>query len=118
MTAADTPGREEMLALADEYEAGLKKCAASGYEEYGADFQRKHQMIIDAIRLAAKPADEGVLTALVDARPYLASAFKRSQHAFDKAALEQVDDAIRALSSTGEPKRDKSYLPFWGTSEP
>lgn len=56
---AVTPSREALLALASEYEAGLKKCAASGYEEYGPDFQRKHQMVIDALRLAAKPADEG-----------------------------------------------------------
>jgi hypothetical protein len=46
---------QELLALADEYEAGLKKCASSGYEEYGADFQKRHRMVIDALRASAQP---------------------------------------------------------------
>jgi hypothetical protein len=46
---------EEMLALAAEYEAGTKKCVASGYEEFGPEWQRKRQLLIDALR---RPAQE------------------------------------------------------------
>lgn len=49
------PTAQELLALADEYEVGLKKCVASGYAEYGPDFQRRHQMVIDALRTTAAP---------------------------------------------------------------
>src|SRR5260370_42059188 len=43
----------ELEDLADEYEAGLRKCIASGYEEYGPYFQRRQQLIIDSLRFAA-----------------------------------------------------------------
>lgn len=55
--------REEMLTLADEYEAGTKKAAATGYEEFGADFQHKRQLIIDALRLAALTSEQSGPTA-------------------------------------------------------
>jgi hypothetical protein len=64
------PANAELLALADEYEDGLKKCAGSGYEEYGPGFQRRQQMIIDALRfsaLRASPRSDEVRAALRDA---------------------------------------------------
>lgn len=59
-----------------------------------------------------------------DFNPYFAG----SQRSHEAARLSQAKDDIlelfaeierlRALSTAGEPKRDKSHLPFWGTSEP
>ena len=46
-------GTNELRQLADEYEAGLQKMVASGYEEFGPDVQRKHRMVIDALRYQA-----------------------------------------------------------------
>jgi hypothetical protein len=43
----------ELDALADEYQAGLEKCVASGYEEYGPDFQRRQKMVIASLRAAS-----------------------------------------------------------------
>lgn len=47
-------GTVELLALADEYEAGVNKMRASGYEEYGPSVLRKHQLTIDALRFQAR----------------------------------------------------------------
>ncbi len=49
-----TNPNDEIAALADEYEAGTNKALASGYEEYGPDFKRKRQIVIDALRLYAR----------------------------------------------------------------
>jgi len=43
----------EFTALAAEYEAGLIKMTASGYEKFGMDMQRRHRMVIAALRTAA-----------------------------------------------------------------
>ena len=53
MSLQPTPTSAEFDALADEYQTGLEKCAASGYEEYGPNFQRRHQMVIAALRAAS-----------------------------------------------------------------
>lgn len=53
MQLQPTPTSAEFDTLADEYQAGLEKCIESGYDEYGPDFQRRHQMIILALRGAA-----------------------------------------------------------------
>lgn len=47
--------RSELLALADEFQAGTDKCMASGYEEYGPEFFRKRQLIVTALRATATP---------------------------------------------------------------
>lgn len=47
------PTSAEFDALAKEYQAGLEKCMASGYEEFGPDFQRRQQMIVAALRAAS-----------------------------------------------------------------
>lgn len=44
---------KELLALADEFEAGTAKALATGYEEYGPQFQRKRKLVVDALRYAA-----------------------------------------------------------------
>lgn len=60
MTAADTPSREELLALADEVK---RECSFFiGSNERGDLFAR----IEKALRLAAKPADDGVREATIE----------------------------------------------------
>lgn len=49
------PPLAEFAALADEYQAGLDKMIASGYEEFGPDVQRRHKMVITALRAYAMP---------------------------------------------------------------
>lgn len=44
------PAPAEFAALADEYQAGLDKCAATGYEEYGPDFRIRQRMVVTALR--------------------------------------------------------------------
>jgi hypothetical protein len=53
MTDRSSSGSHGLRQLADEYEAGLQKMVASGYEEFGPDVQRKHRMVIDALRYQA-----------------------------------------------------------------
>lgn len=43
----------EFDALADEYLAGLNKCLARGYEEFGEKFVRDRKMVIAALRAAS-----------------------------------------------------------------
>lgn len=47
------PTAPEFTALADEYQAGLDKAIASGYEEFGEEFRRRHGMVIVALRYYA-----------------------------------------------------------------
>lgn len=49
VTFTDETGNQERLALADEYERGLKKMEAAGYEEF-LDVIPKHKLIIAALR--------------------------------------------------------------------
>lgn len=52
---------------------------------------------IDTLRSAPVSAPAtSMRIALVDARPYVESAYEKSHHAYDKAALEQIDDALCA----------------------
>lgn len=54
MTTSD--GRDaELLAMADEFEAGTAKAIATGYEEFGPEFQRKRKLLVDALRSVALP---------------------------------------------------------------
>jgi hypothetical protein len=55
MTAPMTE-REELLALANEYEAGLNRALSSGYEEFGPTWARRQRLVIDALRGAAQGA--------------------------------------------------------------
>lgn len=44
----------EFNSLADEFQAGLDKCVASGYEEFtSVDFLRQRKMVIAALRAAS-----------------------------------------------------------------
>lgn len=47
------PTDAEINALADEYQRGLEKMIASGYEEFGPTVQRRHAIIIEALRAYA-----------------------------------------------------------------
>lgn len=47
------PTLDDYGALADEYQRGLNKMIASGYEEFGPDIQRQHKMVITALRAYA-----------------------------------------------------------------
>ena len=44
------PTAGEFAALADDYQRGLDKMISSGYEEFGFTAQRKHGMVITALR--------------------------------------------------------------------
>jgi hypothetical protein len=43
----------EFKALAEAYQAGLEKCVASGYEEFGPEFQRERKMVVAALLAAS-----------------------------------------------------------------
>lgn len=59
MSALLTPSEgEAMLALANEYERGLKKMLASGYEEFGAEVIENHRLVINALRASAQVATD------------------------------------------------------------
>jgi hypothetical protein len=99
--------REELLALADEYETGLQKCVASGYEEYGPDFQERQQMIIDALRYYARmhsPADSASIKEILslyffNGEPGDRTAINEAAIALQRKSLSQVselDDASNA----------------------
>jgi hypothetical protein len=62
---------KELLALADDYAAGLQKMIESGYEEFGPRVQRYHRLIIDALRLSARQqaSAEEVAQAIFDGAP-------------------------------------------------
>lgn len=47
------PTAVDFAALADEYQHGLDKMIASGYEEFGSYSQRRHGMVITALRAYA-----------------------------------------------------------------
>lgn len=53
------PGSAELLALAVDYETGLQRMVASGYEEFSPDVKRNHQMVIDALRFRARAVAQG-----------------------------------------------------------
>ena len=50
--------RDELVKLADAYEAGTAKCVASGYEEFGPAFQRERDLIVTALRRLASSEGE------------------------------------------------------------
>lgn len=50
---------DELVKLADAYEAGTAKCVASGYEEFGPAFQRERALVATALRRLAS-SDGGV----------------------------------------------------------
>lgn len=102
---------EECASVKIEADIETEAQATCAFQEgYVVGFQDAHFRFCKAIRglsnegcaEGAKPADEKMREALKDARFYVEDAYKRSHHAYDKAALEQIDDA---LSTTGEPKR-------------
>lgn len=64
MTATAAPGREELLALADEEAA-----ARARYHETDAVLIRESEVREYALRFAAKPSDEGVRKALFKREP-------------------------------------------------
>lgn len=115
MTAV-TPGREELLALADEMEAALKKHRSADSPEImvrahaalGSLFYGHIQPIIDGLRLAAKPADDGVREATIE------ECAKIAERAANRCVREQIPgdsvatfcaQQIRALSTPGAPKQ-------------
>lgn len=61
LRAMDRPqcsaGRVDALALADEYETGMNRALASGYEEFGPLWESQHRLVIKALRSfgAAQP---------------------------------------------------------------
>ena len=46
--------QEEMLAIANDYELGMNRALASGYEEFGPTWERQHRLIIAALRRGAQ----------------------------------------------------------------
>jgi hypothetical protein len=48
--------QEEILAIANDYEAGLKRALASGYEEFGPTWERRQRFIIAALHRYAQRA--------------------------------------------------------------
>jgi hypothetical protein len=53
-----TASNEELLALADEFDAGTAKALASGYMEFDENFVREREMISSALRHAAQSGGE------------------------------------------------------------
>ena len=51
------PDAAELLAIADDYEAGLNRALASGYEEFGPTWERRQRLIIKALRATASVGD-------------------------------------------------------------
>jgi hypothetical protein len=50
--------QEEILAIANDYEAGLKRALASGYEEFGPTWERRQRFIIAALHRYAQGAPD------------------------------------------------------------
>ncbi len=122
MTAAATPSRDSILSLLDLFESKIAHIDID---------PRRRAIITFALRLAAKPAEDGVREALSQRLRDAAQTAqnddlseprseKRQRHIIRiEAMLDAAEYLIEtvALSTAGEPKR-KSHLPFWGTSEP
>jgi hypothetical protein len=107
MTAAVTPGREEMLALDERLARAQKESFDTGEHQSSIDFQDARTMIA---RLAAKPVDEGVLEALENIQ--MAQSRLRAAMMGDEPckpcidlAASYLEEATKAISTTREPKR-------------
>lgn len=105
MTAV-TPGREELAIACLRRLTQVNMWSEKQRDLAGEDIKSTLEKID---RLAVKPDKDGVREATIRECADIARACEDGRDAAD---------AILALSTTGKPKPDKSYLPFWGTSEP
>lgn len=99
-----------LLALADEYEAGLRKMELSGYEEF--DVARKnHQLVIDALRAQATAPRARSSAAMDDMRdPEVASAMREEAALIPVAPPSRLDaGSVEAIARIIDPSLFADY---------
>ncbi len=99
----------QAMALADEYEVGLNKMLASGYDGFDLAI-KNHRLVIAALRASAPPT---VWVLVIDTKHGTTVTAHRSRAALDAELYKYCDLSWRIEFADSRPADDRLIAEYW-----